>query len=627
METLLPQAKKNLESYLAIPQLPQWALKSIEWLLQENAFEALNERFYCQLPFGTAGMRGHTLLPLMTPYELEESSPAAHAAIGSATLNDLEIIRATVGLYCYSQQQNQGLLKLVIAYDSRYFSKHFAELTASTWSQLGGHAALFRGSRSTPQLSFMVRHASAHVGVVITASHNPPHDNGYKVYFKDGGQMAGPNAQAAIAVIRATPLEAVVPYLDKRMAKVETLENDSDAPYLAMLQAGILDPQRLSAYSPRVVYTPLHGTGDWIAAPLFSAVGMAAHCVESQKYPDPQFPTVSSPNPEDPKALTLALAQAQKEAADLVFAFDPDADRMGVAVREKDGSYRCLSGHTTAALLCAFRIQSLQRLGWITRKDRCVVIKSFVTAPLMAAIAHDQGIPCVETLTGFKWIGLKLKYYEELLLEKIAPAAPPTERKAYAQAMQAHSRFYLFGGEESYGYLISDTLRDKDAHSAALAFCELFSWLKEQKKSVTDFETQLYLRYGYFHQRLINLSYDGSTGSKNIQKIIASYRSQPPEKIANERVIEIKDFGENTYLDADNIPIPKEDFFMVYLENGYHFALRASGTEAKIKYYLFGHEPVSSANQLETTRLKAKGRLKGLEEALVRDARMRCEGF
>lgn len=627
-QTLLPEAQARIDAFLNFKQLPEWAHKSIRWLMEQENWEALNDRFYRELPFGTAGMRGPTLLPVMTPFETAGSEGierAKHAAVGTNTLNDFLIIRATVGLYRFCQEtEGAGPLKLVIAHDVRFFSKHFAELTASTWTQLGGQAALFKYAHSTPQLSFALRQMGAHLGVVITASHNPPEDNGYKVYFKDGGQAVGPQMAAAIEKIRSIPLESVFGFLEKHLSGVATLDKDSDDAYIAMLKSSALDPVRLKEFSPKLVFSPLHGTGQMIAPRLFTQMGVKVSLVESQQTLDPRFLTVKSPNPESEEAFTLALEKAKQVDADLAIAFDPDADRMGVAVKVKPQEYRLLSGNTLGALITAFRIQELERLGWLKHKDRCVVIKTFVTTPLIDAIAQNAGIPCVETLTGFKWIGQKLKHYEALFFKNAPGRTLPEDPKQRALAMQDHSRFFILGAEESYGYLINDAVRDKDAHSCALLVCELFAWLAQQRKTLHDFETELYLKHGYFSESLLNIYYPGNEGSVKIQNIISSYRKSPPQRIGTSKVLSIRDFGSSTQKDLDGETLAPENFFIVELDNGYRVALRASGTEPKIKYYLFGHQFVSSQSQLETARLQVKTHLNELKKILTQDANARA---
>lgn len=627
---LLPEAKERMEAFLEFDALPDWARKSIEWLEAHEEWESLNNRFYRDLPFGTAGMRGATLMQMMTPYEKEGAhgdALAAHAAVGTNTLNDFLIIRATIGLFRYCQEQGASPARLVIAHDVRFFSKHFAELTASTWGRLGGQALLFSSSRSTPQLSFTLRQEQAHVGVVITASHNPPHDNGYKIYFKDGGQAVGEQARLAIKCIQETPMKEVFTFLEKRLSGVQTLGKASDHAYLTMLKGTVLDPERLKAHSPKLVFTPLHGTGAILGPELFRAMGIDLHVVEAQMSLDPRFLTVESPNPESNTAFTLGVEAAKRVDADLIIAFDPDADRMGVAVKDAKGSCRLLSGNTAGALLAAFRLKELYRLGWITQKKHCVILKSFVTTPFIEKIAHDFGIKCVNVHTGFKWIGEKLKKYEDKLLantslQKDWEAYSPKEQAAL---MQEHSRFFVLGAEESFGLLVNDAVRDKDAHSAALAICELFAALKEQGKTLLDYEKELYLKHGYYAEDLLNLYYPGSEGSQKIQNIIESYRNNPPKRIGNASVVSIRDFKNNTYTDEEGDPVPSMNVFVVELSNGASFAVRASGTEPKIKYYLFGHESVHSQSALEPTYGKVKAQLSQLKKQLTADAQSRAE--
>ncbi|MEO6244308.1 MAG: phospho-sugar mutase, partial [Opitutaceae bacterium] len=481
---LLPAAVENLTAFLGA-KFPAWAAQSIDELVTQGAWSELNDRFYRYLEFGTGGMRGRTIGVVATMAETGSATAGGspeHAAIGSNMLNDFTLIRAVIGLYRYTANfltQNKVAVKprLVIAYDVRHFSRHFSDLAASTWAQLGGEAFVFDGPRPTPQLSYSVRWLKAHAGIVITASHNPPHDNGFKAYFDDGAQVVPPHDKGIVAEVNAVPLAELGKFLTPKLQGVTTLGRDADAAYLAVAAKAALDPAVFRKTKLRVVFTNIHGTGAVHSLPLLKEAGCDVMPVPEQLAGDARFPTVKSPNPENADALSRAVALAEREGADVVLATDPDADRMGCAVRNRAGKMELLTGNQIGSLLAEYRLSKYKELGWIPQagSQRAAIVKTFVTTQLQDAIGRGHGVKVINTLTGFKWIAAKMRGYEDKLVHAMGAGfdyeATPFEQRA--KLLQQHSTFYVFGTEESYGYLPNDYLRDKDGNSACLMFAEL----------------------------------------------------------------------------------------------------------------------------------------------------------
>jgi phosphoglucomutase len=634
---LMPAAVENMQAFLGA-DLPEWAVSSITELVDAAAWAELNDRFYVYLAFGTGGMRGRTIGKVSTQAEQGESGAAgapAHAAIGSNVLNDFTLIRAVIGLYRYTKQyqvaqQNDAAPKFVIAHDVRYFSRHFCELAASTWTRLGGEAFIFDGPRPTPQLSFSVRWLKAHAGVVITASHNPPHDNGFKAYFDDGAQVVPPHDKGIVDEVNAVPLKELGQYLSKDLSKVVTLKREADDEYLAAAETGVLDPALVKSAKLKVVFTNIHGTGAVHSLPLLIHAGCHVSPVLSQLEFDPAFPTVKSPNPENAEALAQGVALAEKDGADVVLATDPDADRMGVAVRNRAGKMELLSGNQIGSLLAEYRLSKYKDLGLIpaTGSPKVCLIKTFVTTRLQDAIGEGQGVKVINTLTGFKWIAAKLRVYEDQLREAVGAKAddPGLSFKERAKLLQEHATFYAFGTEESYGYLPNDYLRDKDGNSACLMFAELCAAVKLRGLTVPEYLDEIYLKYGFYLEGVINIYYEGASGSAKIKRILETYRSAPPTAFGDVTVTKFEDFGRQDIFDADQEMIPKQDLYFVTLSNGYSFAARGSGTEPKMKFYLFANADVTSADELPAVKAKTKETLDGLIKLIDADARKRAEG-
>src|SRR5215470_16983770 len=425
---LMESTAKNIRSLLAGASTDVY-FNSVNELVWNWEWSELNDRFYQTLAFGTGGLRGRTIGKIVTAAErgkaLEGERPE-FPCVGTNAMNFLNINRAARGLVAYLQDWNSrheisAKPKIVIAHDPRFFSKEFAELAAKVAAESGCDAFVFDGPRSVPELSFAVRHLHASAGIVITASHNPPYDNGFKVYFSDGAQVIEPHAGGIIAKVNAITTESFTPLPKDRQGKVTTIGRDIDHAYMRRLETLILDPRRVREAMLRVIYTPLHGTGSVIIKPMLKRLGFNFQVVPEQDCLDSRFPTVKSPNPEYGEALTMAIDLAEKNNADLVTATDPDCDRMGVAVRTKDGKMKLLTGHQIGSLIAWYRIKTLFDKGMLNKQnaERAVIVKTFVTTDLQNAIADHYGVRCEETLTGFKYIGAKLANYERAIPEQL----------------------------------------------------------------------------------------------------------------------------------------------------------------------------------------------------------------
>lgn len=639
--SLLESTETFVSEWLNAESLPSWARMSIEELVTSEAWEELNDRFYQQIVFGTGGMRGRTIGRVVT--EVETGTPGqqgtpSHPGVGTNMLNDFNIIKATMGLFRYTRRylKDTGSYRkpsIVIAHDVRHFSRFFCELAASTFVKLGGEAYIFEGPRSTPQLSYTVRKLEASCGVVITASHNPPHDNGFKAYFGDGGQLVSPHAESVVAEVKKVTLDEVANYLEVDLSEVATLGADIDSAYLDALEENILDADIVEKAKLDVVFTPIHGTGGIMTVPALKRLGVNVTTVAEQDEMHSGFPTVKSPNPENAPALAMAIEKADAVGASLVMATDPDADRMGVAVRDDKGKMQLLTGNMIGSLMAEYRILTLIEGGVIPEggSESAALIKTFVTTPLQDAIAKRYGLKCINTLTGFKFIGEKLKQYEDEMKAKLmeeegmALEYNGTSAGTRLELLLDYSTAYVFGGEESYGYLGSDIVRDKDANGACLMFAELAAWCIDQGMTVTDFLDSLYLEYGYYKETLINVVYEGASGAAKIKKILTSYRENSPKSIGVYSVTEFKDFGRADFFDADGKEIPKQDLYVLTLDNGYSYAVRGSGTEPKIKFYVFAREDIPEGADLEATKVKTEETLKTVCAAIEADARQRAE--
>jgi phosphoglucomutase len=621
---------------------------SITELLDRQEWAELNDRFFRTLAFGTGGLRGRTIGKVVTKAErgnAADDAPPAFPCVGTNAMNFYNVSRAAQGLVAYlhdwrAKEKIEGKPKIVIAHDTRHYSKQFAELVAKTAIENGAHAAIFDGPRSTPELSFAVRYLGASAGAVITASHNPPHDNGFKAYFNDGAQVVEPHASAIIAKVNSIAGESYAARPNDQQGRIEMLGTELDAAYMERLETLVLDKEVVrAAESLRIVFTPLHGTGGVIIKPMLKRLGFHFDVVEEQDRFDGNFPTVESPNPENAAALRLAVEMAKQNGADLVLATDPDCDRMGVAVRddagsEPDGQMKLLTGNQIGSLMAYYRTKTLFERGILNKENasRGVIIKTFVTTDLQKAIAEKFGLRCVETLTGFKYIGAKLRKYER---EAVADAAA---QRPYHEMSEAETRdlrlrnsaLYVFGGEESYGYSGGDFVRDKDGNGAVVMFCEVAAYAKSRNLTLAALLDEVFCEFGYFEEYNGSLVFEGAEGAETIKRLLASYVENPPVEMLGSRVSGVKNFETETFRDVEGDTIPKEKMLIFELEDRTRIAVRGSGTEPKIKYYLFGQErPAGSkftSSELSLIKEKIGARLRELWEWLRADAQRRAQG-
>jgi phosphoglucomutase len=635
-ENVLPEAAKNLMAMWNCRNLPTWAKESIGELVEKQLADDINNRFFKTLEFGTGGMRSRTIAGSITPAERGNSSTniPKFASVGTAYLNDFNLIGATIALFRYclkflaDTHREHQLPSVVIAYDVRHFSKHFCELAASTWKRLGGHAIIYDSPRSTPQLSFSVRHLNCTAGIMITASHNPWHDNGFKAYFSDGAQMVPPHSSGVIAEFRSVTIDQICQFCTKNLDGVTILSKEIDQRYLETVSEIILRRDVIQKNQLRIAFSPLHGTGGIATIPLLKLHNIKCDIAEEQNDQDPNFSTVKSPNPENADALDMSIALAKRLNADLVLVTDPDGDRLAVAAKNSNGDFEILTGNVTGALLSEYRIAQLKLLGKIPPdgSKNAALIKTFVTTPLLDKIANAHGIKCINTLTGFKWIGEKMLDYErEMLAEELKSTGlsvnyDKTSAETRHRLLLKHSTLFIFGCEESYGCLASDNIRDKDANAACLMACELAAHAKSIGKTLLDLRDDMCVKYGYFGESVLNIYCDGADGDRKIQNILASYEQNPPTSVQGIAVQQVVDFSKQKIEDADGKVIPKQKFFFLTLENGVKFAIRASGTEPKIKFYLFSEAHVESKSQLPEVRRQTAETLDSIKKFLRLDA-------
>src|SRR5213595_560213 len=597
---LMQSTAKDIRSLLAGASTDLY-FKAIKQLADSGEWSELNDRFYQTLAFGTGGLRGRTIGKIVTTAErgnAGEDERPQFPCVGTNAMNFFNINRATRGLVAYLHDWNRrekisAKPRLVIAHDPRFFSKEFAEVAAKVAAENGCDACVFEGPRSVPELSFAVRYLKANAGIVITSSHNPPYDNGYKVYFSDGAQVIEPHASGIIAKVNAITTESFTPLPKERQGKVLTIGKDVDQAYMRRLETLILDPRVIrEAKSLRIIYTPLHGTGSVIIKPMLTRLGFNFQVVPEQDRFDGRFPTVKSPNPENAEALTMAINLAQKQDADLVVATDPDCDRMGAAVRARDGKMKLFSGNQIGSLLAWYRTRTLFEKGVLNKQNasRAVIIKTFVTTDLQRAIADHYGVRCVDTLTGFKYIGAQLGKYERAIPEQRRQNYVDLTEQQTRRLRLAHSSFYVFGGEESYGYSGADFVRDKDGNGAVIMFCEVAAYAKSRSQTVDQLLDEIFSIFGYFAEKNGSLVFEGAEGAGKIKQLVESYARHPFSEVLGSIVTGARNFETETIRDVEGNEIPKEEMSIFELENRTRIAVRGSGTEPKIKYYLFAQQ-------------------------------------
>ncbi|PYI51158.1 phospho-sugar mutase [Paenibacillus flagellatus] len=528
----------------------------------------IEDRFYRDLEFGTGGLRG---------------------VIGAGTnrMNRYTVAQATQGLAQFVKATASGAPSVAIAYDSRHQSPEFALEAALVLAGNGVKAYVFESLRPTPELSFAVRHLGATGGVVITASHNPPEYNGYKVYGSDGGQLVPRDAERVLAEIQKVDALSKVKRMDRAAAEAEGLliwiGAEVDEAFVQAVAATSLHPDVVKSVSDRfhILYTPLHGAGNVSVRSVLKRIGFEhVHVVPEQELPDPNFSTVKSPNPEEREAFTLALAMAKETSADILIGTDPDCDRMGAVVQNDKGEFVVLNGNQAGAVMAYYVLSSLKERGELP--DNGVLIKTIVTSEMGAVIARDFGVHTIDTLTGFKYIGEKMTEFER----------------------SGQYRF-LFGYEESYGYLAGTYCRDKDAVLASMLICEAAAFYKSQGKTLYDVLQELYRRYGYFQEQLESRTMKGKDGLENIKAIMEDWRQSPPESVVGVPVVSVKDYSKG--IDG----LPAENVLKFTLADDSWFCLRPSGTEPKIKMYfgVTGTSGDDASGRLERVRAEVMTRI------------------
>ncbi|AQX55555.1 phospho-sugar mutase [Priestia flexa] len=562
--------QEQLKKWLTFEQLDS-ELKGLLNKMKENE-KAAEDAFYKNLEFGTGGMRG-------------ELGP------GTNRLNIYMVRKATEGLARYIDENGESAKKrgVVVAYDSRHKSPEFALEVAKVLGKHGIKTYIFNELRPTPELSFAVRHLQAFAGIVITASHNPPEYNGYKVYGEDGGQIPPQAADTIISYVNAVENELTVPILEEaellEQGLLSYIGEEIDKAYVGALQTIQLNRELVENVGSelKIVFTPLHGTANKPVRDGLAAFGFTnVTVVKEQELPDPNFSTVKSPNPEEHAAFELAIQYGKKIDADLLMGTDPDADRLGVAVKNSSGEYVVLTGNQMGALMLHYLLSQKKEKGLLPKNG--VVVKTVVTSEIGRAIASSFGLETIDTLTGFKFIGEKINEFE-----------------------QTKSHTFQFGYEESYGYLIGDFVRDKDAVQSAIFAAEVAAFYKAQGKSLYDGLLEIFETYGFYKESLESLTLKGKDGAEQIAGILSAFRDNPPKEVAGVKVVVVEDYQSNektNLLDGkvESIQLPTSNVLKFHLEDGSWFTVRPSGTEPKAKFYFAvkGQSLINSQELLES---------------------------
>lgn len=560
--------KKNYEYWCTSPIFDD-ATKSELKSLEGNEDEIF-DRFYRELEFGTGGLRG---------------------VIGAGTnrMNFYTVGKATQGLANFINKQGAAAKGVAIAFDSRRMSPEFADTAACVLAANGIKAYIFDSLRPTPELSFALRTLGCTAGIVVTASHNPPEYNGYKVYWEDGAQITAPKDAQIIGEVNAIKDYAEIKKMTTEEAKAaglyEVIGKEIDDKYMEALKKLVLHPEAIKqmASSLKIVYTPLHGTGNVPVRRVLKELGFEqVTVVPEQELPDGNFPTVSYPNPEDKKAFALALDLAKKVDADLVLATDPDADRLGVYAKDtKTGEYKVFTGNMSGMLICEYEMSQKKALGILP--DNGALVTTIVSSNMAQAVAKEYGMKFIECLTGFKYIGEQIKFFE-----------------------QTGSNEYVFGFEESYGCLVGTHARDKDAVVAVMALCEAAAYYKTQGITLWDQMLNIYNKYGYYKEDLFTMTFKGADGAKKMQDMMDAYRKNTPKKVGAYKVLRLRDYKNDVITDLATgetvlTGLPKSNVLYFELENDAWFCVRPSGTEPKIKFYagIKGNSLEDSAKKLD----------------------------
>jgi phosphoglucomutase len=535
----------------------------------------LEESFYKNLEFGTGGMRG-----IM--------------GVGTNRINKYTLGKNTQGLSDYLKKSfpNEPL-KVAIAYDCRHNSDTLAKVVADVFSANGIKVFLFSEMRTTPELSFTVKHLNCHAGIVLTASHNPPEYNGYKVYWQDGGQLVPPQDGEIIALIEALKYDEIK--FEAKENLIEYIDTEVDAAFVVATIANCsFDTAASAKDNLKIVYTSLHGTSIKSIPEVLEKAGYKnVHIVAEQAVPDGNFPTVKSPNPEEPEALKMAMELAKKTNADIVVGTDPDSDRLGVSIRDLSGKMILLNGNQTMIIMTAFLLEQWKRAGKITGKQ--FIGSTIVSTPMMQELASAYGVECKIGLTGFKWIAKFIKDY-------------PNQE-------------FIGGGEESFGFMVGDAVRDKDAVGATLLVCEIAAQAKAAGSSLYQELLNLYLDHGFYKEHLISLTKKGISGLQEINQMMIDLRENPVAEINNQRVVCIEDYENATARnmisnEVETLSIPKSNVLIYYLEDGSKICARPSGTEPKIKFYFSVNAPLENTTFVNKVEAELDSKIKNIIAAM-----------
>ena len=533
--------------------------RQVEQLMTTDVV-GLEDAFYKDLEFGTGGMRGVM-------------------GVGTNRINAYTLGKNTQGIANYLHENFEGEeLKVAIAYDCRHQSDTLAKVVADVFSANGIKVFLFSDLRPTPELSFAVRHLKCHAGIVLTASHNPPEYNGYKVYWNDGGQLVPPQDKEIIEVIQQLRYDEI--NFEANEDLIEYIDQEIDDAFVTstIKNASFATPEK-AKQDLKIVFTPLHGTSVKLIPTVLQKAGYTqVDIVEAQAVPDGNFPTVKSPNPEEPEALSMAMSLAEKNNADIVIGTDPDSDRLGIAVRNLEGKLTLLNGNQTMVVMTAFLLEQWKRAGKITGKE--FIGSTIVSTPMMLDLADGYGVECKVGLTGFKWIAKFIKDFP--------------------------NQTFIGGGEESFGFMVGDAVRDKDAVGATLLVCEMASMAKANGSSLYQELLNLYVDFGFYKEKLISITKKGIEGANQIKQMMIDLRDNPMSEIAGQRVVMIEDYQSSVAKDlmgGESFPIhiPKSNVLIYYLEDGSKICARPSGTEPKIKFYFSVNTQLDAVENAKAT--------------------------
>jgi phosphomannomutase len=539
--------------------------------LMETDPKGLDDAFYRNLEFGTGGMRGVM-------------------GAGTNRINKYTLGKATQGLSDYLKTSFPGQeLKVAIAYDCRNNSDTLAKVVADVFSANGIKVFLFSELRPTPELSFAVRHLGCQAGIVLTASHNPPEYNGYKVYWADGGQLVPPQDKEVIQIIEALEYSAI--NWDAKPELVELIGDEIDKEFIKMsIESASFNTSAEARQNLKLVYTPLHGTSVKLIPDLLENAGYSSvSIVSEQAVPNGNFPTVKSPNPEEPEALSMAVALADQVNGDVVIGTDPDADRLGVAVRNGNGIMTLLNGNQTMVLMTEFLLSEWQKKGKLDGKQ--FIASTIVSTPMMHELASAYGVECKVGLTGFKWIAKMIVDFPE--------------------------QEFIGGGEESFGYMVGDKVRDKDAVTSTLLLSEIAAQAKANASSLYQELLKLYVKYGFYKEYLISLTKKGRDGAAEIKQMMVDMRENPRKEINGQRVIMVEDYQSSVAKnllsgEEEQINLPKSDVLIYYLEDGTKICARPSGTEPKIKFYFSVNDKLDDVKNFKTVEASLDQKIKNI---------------